>query len=296
MEQNSTEWHVMRRGKIGASDAPIILGLSPWQTPYGLWEYKMGYTENQDNPATLKGKALEPVARMNYESEVKKLFNLNKFESPPKIVTHETIPYIMASLDGFHEQTKTILEIKCPGKETHEMAKAGKVPDYYLAQLQHQMLAANANLVHYYSFFENNGALVSVCRDNVFITEKLMPALEKFWFLMQNKTPPELSDRDYVKTDDDRLVKLFKLWADLTHSMKQSEIALGQLKEEITLVAKEIGHPRISCNGFKYFEVVRKGNVAYEKIPELKGVDLEQYRKSPIKYTQITGPKAPKGA
>ena len=40
LTQNTPEWLEFRRKKIGASDAPIILEVSTWKTPYQLWLVK----------------------------------------------------------------------------------------------------------------------------------------------------------------------------------------------------------------------------------------------------------------
>ncbi len=49
--QHSNEWLELRKNKIGASDAPIIMKVSPWKTPYRLWEEKLGLTECVSNQA-----------------------------------------------------------------------------------------------------------------------------------------------------------------------------------------------------------------------------------------------------
>jgi len=45
---------------IGASDVPVILGLSPWRTPYDLWSIKTGRLANEfaPSPAAKIGLAL----------------------------------------------------------------------------------------------------------------------------------------------------------------------------------------------------------------------------------------------
>ena len=40
VEQGSKEWLALRNNKIGASDAPIIMGESSWTTPFQLWQIK----------------------------------------------------------------------------------------------------------------------------------------------------------------------------------------------------------------------------------------------------------------
>ena len=40
--QGSAEWHEHRRHHRNASETPGVLGLSPWMTPYQLWQLKTG--------------------------------------------------------------------------------------------------------------------------------------------------------------------------------------------------------------------------------------------------------------
>ena len=51
MDQNSPEWHEWRRKGIGSSDAPAVMKVSPWMTPYMLWEIKRGVA--QEEPKSL---------------------------------------------------------------------------------------------------------------------------------------------------------------------------------------------------------------------------------------------------
>lgn len=44
-EDGSPEWHAARREHIGASDVPIILGLSGYKSAYTLWHEKAGLVE-----------------------------------------------------------------------------------------------------------------------------------------------------------------------------------------------------------------------------------------------------------
>src|SRR5436190_7817693 len=65
--QGSAEWHEHRRRHRNASETPIVLGLSPWTTPYQLWMYKLGLVVPEVTPAMLHGTQLEPAARAAFE-------------------------------------------------------------------------------------------------------------------------------------------------------------------------------------------------------------------------------------
>ena len=66
LDQRSGEWHQYRAKRIGASDAPIICGLSPWKSAIQLWMEKTGKITQPDssgNFAIQRGIRLEPVVR-----------------------------------------------------------------------------------------------------------------------------------------------------------------------------------------------------------------------------------------
>jgi predicted phage-related endonuclease len=55
--QGSAEWHAHRRTHRNASETPVVLGQSPWLTPYQLWQQKLGLTQPEVTPAMLHGGA-----------------------------------------------------------------------------------------------------------------------------------------------------------------------------------------------------------------------------------------------
>ena len=66
--QGSAEWHEHRRSHRNASETPAVLGISPWMTPYQLWQIKLGLVESEVTPAMLHGTQLEPQVRAAYEA------------------------------------------------------------------------------------------------------------------------------------------------------------------------------------------------------------------------------------
>ena len=67
LEQGSPEWLAWRKTVITATDASIILGNNPWDTPYTCWQRKLGLIEEKkSNEAMERGKRLEPEARAQF--------------------------------------------------------------------------------------------------------------------------------------------------------------------------------------------------------------------------------------
>ena len=60
---DENHWHKERSKGLGGSDAGIICNLSPYKTPYQLWEEKTGVRKSKfiSNPAIELGNALEPI-------------------------------------------------------------------------------------------------------------------------------------------------------------------------------------------------------------------------------------------
>jgi len=272
-------WHEWRGQGLGASDAPVVMGVSPWKTRFQLYEEKAGLValDKTGNWATKRGNELEPKARADYEFR-------NNLVMPVAFVQHKDHPFIRASLDGFNEEESIVLEIKCPGKEDHQTAYDGKVPEKYWPQVQHQLLASGARELHYYSFDGERGVIVVVRPDKEYC-ELLLLELTKFWTLVRLRTPPDMVDKDFKDIKDPALIAAIKSWQTAKESLVLCVAAESLAKDLITKSLED--HPRWRCGDVKITKTKRIGNVDYSKIPELSGVDLNKYRKTPSEFWVI---------
>ncbi len=184
MQQQTPKWLEYRKTKIGASDAPAIMNVSPWCTPYQLWLEKMDLApEKSMNPAMQRGldlqdKALDCFAQMT---------GLYAF---PDVKQHPKHEFMIASLDGITLDGQYVVEVKCPGKKNHELAKNGLIPDHYIPQLQHQMEVCGHEHMYYFSFDGKDGVVLDVFRNEKYVKE-LIEKEEAFWYCMQNGIPPD---------------------------------------------------------------------------------------------------------
>lgn len=262
-----TEW---RSKGLGASDAPVVMGVSPYKTRLVLWEEKVGLAAPYEgNWATRRGNELEPKARAHYEL----IYNT---PMPIAFVEHKDHPFIRASLDGYNEEKSIVLEIKCPGKDDHNTAKAGKVPDKYYPQVQHQLLATGAKLVHYYSFDGEGGTLVEVIPDLLYI-ERLKAELISFWDMVKEQVPPEISDKDFKSIEDAEVISDIAKWESIKKKTEALKIEEEEIREKIT--SRLASHNRWRHEKVSIYKVFKKGNIEYSKIPVLAQLDLEQFRK-----------------
>ena len=104
IQQNTPEWEALRSNKVGASDAPAIMEVSPWETPYSLWEKKLGLKESSYNSAMQRGHELEDKARI----ELEKILGVLLL---PEVRLHDEHHWMMASLDALDSTNSVLAEI-----------------------------------------------------------------------------------------------------------------------------------------------------------------------------------------
>ena len=143
LEQGSREWHAWRKGVIGASDAPKIMGENPWGSRSSLLDEKLGLVrEFQGNARTREGNNFEVDARKSLESKF-------KLKLKPTIVQDSQEPFLAASLDAICTDFENLFEIKA-GIKAYEHTKLTKtVPDYYVGQLQHMLMVTEMKSLTY---------------------------------------------------------------------------------------------------------------------------------------------------
>lgn len=281
MKQGSPEWIAHRRNFIGSSDAPVIMGVSPWRTRYQVWQEKLGLSIGQkENHAMSYGKKMEPIARKVYENYTGNVVSIDEEHT---LAYHLEKKFMMASLDGFVMNKFIPLEIKTANAEDHFLAKNGQVPAKYYPQVQHQLACVNLDLLHYFSYRDGDFSLVEVGRDNAYINKLYFKEAE-FWDLVLNLEAPELTDRDCIENKDPEWSKLAQEWIYLTNCLSALEEKQSNCKD--ALIIKSNGQ-NIKGDGIRLTKIKRKGSVDYRKIPELMKVDLEKYRKPPTEAWRI---------
>ncbi len=273
------EWLEMRRSKIGASDAPVIMNMSPWKTPYELWKEKIGLPCDQYvNSAMRRGLALESQALETYESMTGNIM------LPQVVLNHPTISWMMATMDGISTDKKRGVEIKCAGKKDHNIAKKGNIPDKYIPQLQHQMEVTGLDVIDYFSYHDQEGVVVEIKRDNEFIA-RMLKEEEKFWQSVMEFRPPEKTGKDipteFVMREDDMWTSRIQESLLIRRQIKELELRDKQLLEEIKLLSE--GRDTMG-GGASFRKRTRVGAIEYKNIPELEGVDLDAYRKPSTEY------------
>jgi putative phage-type endonuclease len=276
MQQGTDDWLNFRKSKIGASDAPVIMGVSPWTDITSLWELKVGLKENTETSYwQQRGLDLEDKAREYF-------YLVTGYLVKPAVFVSNTYNWMMASLDGVSEDQQILLEIKCPGAHDHSQALDGKIPEKYYPQLQHQLEVLNLNKGYYLSFDGESGPIIPFERDQKYINYMLDKEYE-FYQCMENFYPPKLPNQIENPMWEAAALQLKSV------IFKQKELETQEKMLKNTLLGLSNGE---TChgNGVKLTKYIRKGSVDYDRIiKELDvKVDVENYRKEDVESWKIT--------
>jgi putative phage-type endonuclease len=188
LDQGSDDWLIWRQNGLGASDAPIVLELSPFKTAYQLWLEKTGLVKPKPQSAAMAhGHTTEPLVRERYIAETGK-----QIVPVAAVYDDEDAPYIRASVDGWNAETRHLVEIKCPmSGDSHRDAREGTVPDHYWMQIQHEMAVMDALTCDYVSYFNGDMVVIPVERNEEIWLSEILPAEMEFMRRVQEKSWPK---------------------------------------------------------------------------------------------------------
>ncbi|MGE4153487.1 MAG: YqaJ viral recombinase family protein, partial [Phycisphaerales bacterium] len=198
-DPNDPAWHEARRTFIGASDAPAVLGISPWATPLDVWADKLNLGQRfEGNLSTDMGHALEDlIAQLWWKTQPTEY----RYLVDPKVtVRHPEHPHIAASVDRAvaeravqcdhglilralrHGTATDLVECKYVGPNVAHQWRDG-VPVYVQAQCQVQMAVTGAKRVHVAALIVDYGPqffTAAIERDDAVIDE-IIGRLNQFW-------------------------------------------------------------------------------------------------------------------
>jgi putative phage-type endonuclease len=323
IEQGSPEWLALRRTKITATDAPVIMRASEYETPAQLWRRKITGEERPETEAMRQGREMEQQLR-EWASD----WLCVPFE--PAVLVSEERPWQMASLDGLAvvDGKPRLLEIKttsrtdlvCPRSALHFL---DEMPDSWIWQVLHQRDVtglppdAPSYLVVGY---RGEGALADAVwpvvirectRSDEFDVDEAcvagdvagiwiprgkraeMRAREKSF--LQCIESGELTDewRDTIEMQDEAWASLAEEYRHAMRAKREAEERVTRLRQELERLAllkageSDMQALAVEGAGVRVSWYYRRGAIDYAAIPELKSVDLERYRKRGSMVTRI---------
>lgn len=286
MKQGTKEWHAARVGKLTASRVGAALGVNPWQKPDDLIRAMVREAHGAEkefisNIATSWGHNHEPLAVLDYMSETGNIVDDAGFYVHPE---HD---WLGASPDGFIGD-QGLIEVKCPfglRNETNPEFKSLAEQPHYKSQVMVELACTGRSFCHFYQWSPNGDSLEVVNYDDAWWSDNL-PKLKEFYalYLSELDNPAHLEEKHKeINTQQAKL--LIDEYQYLTDSIDQAAERKKEVFDELVKLAK--GRNALIW-GRKLTQVERKGSVDYKAIPQLKGIDLEQYRKVSSKYWRLS--------
>ena len=304
INQRSAEWFKWRAEGITASDIPVILGLSPYKTPWQLWAEKVGRINPIDiskNPNVQRGIRLEDKARQVAEF---------RYGEPLFPVCGEFASWrvLRASFDGLDTHIMPY-EFKAPGNSVWEdvciNGHASASYKLYEAQVQAQCVVADsdkARLIFYSEDGQDLDFLVVLSPER---KAEIINAAKSFWDHVVTKIPPTPDPiRDWYipenGNDHFRWDSFADAWRTQQHRIKVLKDELKVLEEEQKVIQRGMitlmgPFMQTDFGGVKVSRYSKKGNVDYvafltDKVfpSGIRDDELDLYRKPPREESRFS--------
>jgi putative phage-type endonuclease len=147
VQQGSDEWHAMRRVAFSASNAPAMMGVSPYRSRKKLLDwYRTGEDEevSQYQAALFKrGHEAEAKARVALEEDL----GIELF--PVVMLATVNNLKLLASMDGLSMDGKIGFEHKLLTDKLREELACGRIPEHHRWQMDQQILVTGCEYVIY---------------------------------------------------------------------------------------------------------------------------------------------------
>lgn len=285
LKQGSQEWLDWRRDKIGASDAPVIMGVSPYKDRATLLKEKItGHAPIKPGMDYIfkKGHAVEDMQLLRMEAA----YNINLTRP---IFMHKDYDFIHASLDGFSVSDDEVFmwECKLVDKKAFEL---GQIPPKYVPQLMQQLWVVSSHIPEdiiiaikfILTIVSSDGRHKDIpvptesSLDSIALN--LKPAVMGFYEHMKNNAFPEEIDisnlaEEYIKIKDER--------DDLNERLDELKAALFEKTDGVEIVESgRVRLTRIPASTKRVFDL----EMAKEDYPEL--VHMRYYKTKETKESK----------
>jgi len=191
---DSPEWHRLRLGGLGGSDAGVVAGVSTWRSPYELWTEKVAGVlpdPGDEKEYQTWGKLLEdPIAE---EFSRRTGIEVQTFN---RMVRNTDYPFMFANVDrltGPATKLDGVLEIKTTrfaDQWAEDENGAVTVPLTYAVQGQHYLAVLGLPVVHYACLIGGQKLVIAEVERNDQLIADLVAIEEAFWQNVLNQVAP----------------------------------------------------------------------------------------------------------
>jgi len=291
MDQNTEAWLKFRGNSIGASEMPIIMGISPYKKRNVLLREKAFPFPKDEN---LK-KDNDFVFAKGHKYEIK-IRNFVEFDADLSFPKQPTVIFsnpnyntpIHASLDGITEDETIIIECKYMGQDAfHEVKRTRVPPAHYMPQVQQQLLITGAKKCIFAFCREiiKDKVVVELEYDyfdvypNEHIQHQILEEAKKFWDEVLALRAGGKVEKDYSELDH-----LVEQYFSNIHAMELLNQSNEILKAKIFEIA---GDEKLDRGTYTVQTVISKGRETVDYAGFLRAIGHNQV---PVDFVKIGSP------
>lgn len=285
LSQRTEEWLQWRRQGVTATDIAAIMGIDPYKNKISIYNSKCGFEDKKFESESMKrGVAFEDKALNSMMRDRSELF------TPICVEADGEYSFMRASLDGYNEETQTVLEIKIP-TDKNWYAYQKNIPETYIYQVQWQLMVTKAKsaLLEFYSPERDEHWKVEISPD-IPLHDEMTIASSIFWLDYLKGIPPEI-DVDQLmelpsETPKESFIELKRI-LELKKSLDAQKKALEPLEKKLRQECIDFsdgGDFRFQGIEFRFFEGVK--SIDKEAIIA-DGIDIKKYEKKGSPFWKI---------
>lgn len=231
--EHSREWYEGRLDGLGGSDAPVVVGLSPYKRPIELWHEKRERVIPDAGSSRLRlrlGNLVEPIVLDLYAEETGR-----KVQRVKAMRRSSEWPFAFVHLDGRVVGEKRIVQVKTANPfdsrkwgDPGEGSTFGVPPDVYVQEL-HELAVTKADFADVVVLTGLERLTVyEIPRDEAAIAE-LMAVEAEFWQNVRDGVEPPIDGSDAYR---DHLLRKFPGRDDrfIRPATAEEDVALDNLR------------------------------------------------------------------
>ena len=286
MEQRTQEWFDARKGRVTASIAGALLGMSPHMSKADAMRVLV--RSMHDLPSEFQGNVATEYGTFHEEGALAEY----KMETGNEVTQLAFAPYsdwLGASPDGLIDSVWGMVEIKCPfgkRKENPPLFKSIKKLPHYYAQMQIQMFCTGRDCCDFFQWSPHGTKTEGVWHDMAWLDEYI-PILHALWKEAKAADPADAAAPKRAIVDTPASKKLVAEYDELSDAI---DLATERRKEILASMVSIAGGKDVEINGRKLTLVKKKGSVSYAKAltAAAPDFDLEPYRGKPSESWKFT--------
>lgn len=230
-----------RRKYIGGSDAPAVLGLSPWRTPYDVWEDKITppteerlFATDEKRKRFARGKRFEPmILDMLADEQGLTLVERNRR------LTHPDHPFLACELDAETSDGRNVEAKSVSAFAAGEWGEEGsdQIPLHYAVQTLHGLMITRRRECIVAALIGTDDLRVFRVQRDHDLEATLLSREVEFWQMVQSLTPPPpMTVTDLAKRYPKSLAKVVEVEGPVVDAivrMKDAKAEAKRLESEI---------------------------------------------------------------